>query len=149
MDRKVLEERLTCRETVVTGSTSVLRVATRLNGLVSALAAAAASNANAGTDGAAAVAAAHDALVKELMLMRLEVGLGLGWMVCVGAGRMHDMTRMDVSIIHTTSTPPPHHHSWTRPGPSWSSSRRSGRSSSGTWRGWRGRRRRRSRRSAP
>lgn len=97
MDRKVLEERLTCRETVVTGNTSVLRVATRLNGLVSALAAAAAaSSANAGTDGAAAaVAAAHDALVKELMLMRLEVGLelvlGLGGVggAALGVGRMH------------------------------------------------------------
>lgn len=80
MDKKVVEDRLTCRESVITGHTAVLRVATRLNAFVSALAAAAG---NGSSSSGAEMVAAHDALVKELMLMRLEVrgfcGLGGGW----------------------------------------------------------------------
>lgn len=70
VDKKVIEERLTCRESVVTGHTGVLRVAARFNAFVAALAAAAAAG---GGGGGADAVAAHDALVKELMLMRLEV----------------------------------------------------------------------------
>lgn len=93
VDKRVVEERLTYRESVVTGHTAVLKVATRFNAFVSALAAASAAGSGAGAE----VVAAHDALAKELMLMRLEVGVGClgcgdgsrtGWgLLCLGAGR--------------------------------------------------------------
>lgn len=69
VDKKVVEDRLTCRESVITGHTGVLRVAARFNAFVAALAGGAAASGG-GTD----ASATHDALVKELMLMRLEVG---------------------------------------------------------------------------
>ncbi len=96
VDKKVLEDRLTCRETNITGHAAVLRVATRFNAFVAAIAAAAAAAAGAQQPpgGAADVVPAHDALVKELMLMRLEVSSGgvgdrsPGWGV-VAACRRH------------------------------------------------------------
>jgi len=92
IDRKIFEDRLTFKETTITGHTAVSRLVARFNAFVNAAvvtgggAGGAAAGAAGGGEGGREVALEqYDALVKELMLMRLEVRMerkrvcGLGW----------------------------------------------------------------------
>lgn len=94
IDRKIFEDRLTYKETTITGHTAVSRVVTRFNAFVNtAVAASASGEGGAGGEGGGGgsmetALEQYDVLMKELMLMGLEVGRWVVWVwfggcVCV------------------------------------------------------------------
>ena len=120
IDRKIFEDRLTFKETTITGHTAVSRLVARFNAFVNA--AVATGGVGGGGEGGREVALEqYDALVKELMLMRLEVregrreemvwvwggcrGWGLG--ICVAARIKRRKTRMHNPSSLPPSLPPP------------------------------------------
>mgnify|MGYP003691686909 CR=1 FL=1 len=84
IDRSIFEDRLTFKETTITGHTAVSRLVARFNAFVNAAAVATGgvgggggAGEEGGEEGVRELAfEQYDALVKEMMLMRLEVRTG-------------------------------------------------------------------------
>ena len=125
IDRSIFEDRLTFKETTITGHTAVSRLVARFNAFVNAAAVATGGGGGGGSragedrggEGGRELAfEQYDALMKELMLMRLEVRTGgrMGGSDWTGFGFIHAAAGIIMPHSHIPpsfppSFPPSHH----------------------------------------